>query len=165
MDAYESQSLGWEQEKADHTISFPDNLYRGDACGLKNVGFDSFDSRQKGRMQAIIDLLGLPEDDINKKMDEHQQSKFLSSFVSITSDIRVACYFATNGCKNDGCIYVIKWSPLAKSNTFNTKLIALCDNVTIVGESELVWFSYIDPKYIEDEIMVTPDDCKCLPNP
>jgi hypothetical protein len=139
-------------------------LYRGDKSGMRSMGFDSYESRSRGRTQAMGYVLGLSSDELEKKMEEHAGSKFLSAFVSTTSDIRVACYFATNGCNNAGSIYVITQTSLAKKNTFNKTLITLCDKKTVVGESEWVWFAYIDPKYIVSKMMVMPDDCNCLPN-
>lgn len=148
-----------------HSASVPKQLYRGDKSGLKSVGFRSFEARSLGDKQALADLLKLDHAELEKRMEQHAISPFLSWFVSATSDVRVACYFATNGCKNAGSIYVLMYSSMALYNPFNTTDIVLCDGKTVVKENEWVWFSYVDPKYIIDEHMVTPDDCKCLPNP
>ena len=104
-------------------------------------------------------------EDLEKRMEDHATSHFLSWFVSTTSDIRVACYFATDGCKSSGSIYVLKCSPFARPNPFNTTDITLCDGKTMVEENEWVWLSYVDPLYILDERPVTPADCQALPNP
>ena len=45
-----------------------------------SVGFDSFESRHRGRPQAMAYILGLSSDDIDKKMEDHSVSKFLSGF-------------------------------------------------------------------------------------
>jgi hypothetical protein len=143
----------------------PKVLYRGDKSGLRNVGFRSYQARSLGDKQALTNLLQASPEELEKRMEEHATSKFLSWFVSTSSDIRVACYFATNGCKSDGSIYVLTYSSLALHNPFNTGALAVCDGKTIVTEDEWVWLSYIDPRFILDEHTVTPDDCKCLPNP
>jgi hypothetical protein len=143
----------------------PTELYRGDKPGLKSVGFRSFEAKSQGDQQALAALLDMALDELERRMEEHASSHFLSWFVSTTSDIRVACYFATNGCNNPGSIYVLKSSSLARYNPFNTADISLCDGKTVVKENEWVWFSSIDPQFILDERPVTPDDCKCLPNP
>ncbi len=148
-----------------HDALVPKKLFRGDKSGLKTVGFRSFEAKSQGDQEALAVLLGMDLDELEKRMEDHAASHFLSWFVSTTSDIRVACYFATNGCKNNGSIYVLMDSPLARSNPFNTVDIILCDGKTVVEEKEWVWLSYVDPSYILDELQVTPDDCKCLPNP
>ena len=140
-------------------------LYRGDVSGLKSVGFRSFEAKSQGNDQALAGLLDMDLDELERRMEDHANSRFLSWFVSATSDIRVACYFATNGCKNDGSIYVLTRSPLARANPFDTVEITLCDGKTVVKEMEWVWFSYVDPSYIVAERPVTPADCECLPNP
>jgi hypothetical protein len=148
-----------------HPGSTPPELYRGDKPGLKSVGFRSFEAKSQGDQQALAALLGMELDDLERRMADHAGSHFLSWFVSTTSDIRVACYFATDACKTNGSIYVLMPASLARFNPFNTTDIVLCDGKTVVKENEWVWFSYVDPKYILDERPVTPDDCKCLPNP
>ena len=66
--------------------------------------------------------------------------------------------------KKEGSIYVLTPSLLATYNPFNKTLITLCDNKTIISENQWVWFAGIDPKYIISEMLVTPDDCSCLPD-
>ena len=146
-------------------MSVPAILYRGDKCGLTSVGFESFEAKSRGKTAALKDLLAVDTDELDRRMQNHASSKFLSCFVSTTNDIRVACYFATTGCTNNGCIYVLQNSALARSNPFNAGDLILCDGKTLAKEQEWVWFSYIDPKFILDEIMVSPADCRCLPNP
>lgn len=126
---------------------------------MKAHGFDSFESRLRGRADALKFMLGLADDELDKNMDEHQQSRFLTPFVSSTSDIRVACYFATSGCKTDGSIYVLRVSPLARYNPYNTGLLALCHKSTVVSENEWSWLACIDPSFIVDELPVSPKDC------
>ena len=140
-------------------------LYRGDKCGLKTVGFSSFEAKSRGNTVALKDLLDIDTEELDRRMEKHAASKFLSWFVSTTRDIRVACYFATAGCTSKGCIYVLQESPLARPNPFNAVDIMLCDGKTLTKEDEWVWLSHVEPRYIVDEIMVAPDDCKCLPNP
>lgn len=143
----------------------PLELYRGDKSGLTAVGFRSFEARSQGDDRALMALLGMDLDELERRMEDHAVSPFLSWFVSATSDIRVACYFATDGCQRVGSIYVLRFSPLARHNPFNVADLTLCDGTTVVKESEWVWLSYIDPKFIVDERPVTPDDCRCLGSP
>jgi hypothetical protein len=71
-----------------------DVLYRGDKSGLKLAGFRSFQARSLGDNEALTDLLNASLDELERRMEQLAASKFLSWFVSTTTDIRVACYFA-----------------------------------------------------------------------
>jgi hypothetical protein len=133
------------------TRAMPKELYRGDKSGLKSVGFRSFEAKSQGDRQALAALLKMGLDELERLMEDHASSHFLSWFVSTTSDIRVACYFATDGCKSKGSIYVLRSSSLARYNPFNTLDITLCDEKTVVKENEWVWFSYVDPTDIQNE--------------
>ena len=124
-----------------------ESLYRGDSRGgvawMKSHG-----AREGGHMTALNQTL-LPDQDSVMKKHARDSVTPPSPYISVTSDPRVAEYFATNGGTTPGIVYTLKVKcGRAKQNKFNNLFVPAGTNGKLISEAEWLIPGYIRPSEV-----------------
>jgi len=124
-----------------------ETLYRGDSRGGV-AWMKSHKGRKSGHMTALNETL-LPDQDAIMKQHARDSVTPPSPYISVTSDPRVAEYFATNGGTTSGVVYTLKVKcGRATQNKFNHLAVPAGPNGKLIDEAEWLIPGYIRPSEV-----------------
>ena len=95
---------------------------------------------------AAINQTHLPDQDAVMKQHAHDSVAPPSPYISVTSDPRVAEYFATDGGTSSGVVYTLKVKcGRARQNKFNNLAVPAGPGGKLLSEAEWLIPAYIRP--------------------
>jgi hypothetical protein len=104
---------------------------------------------RSGGYMAAVNQTHLPDQDMLMKQHARDSVTPPSPYISVTSDPRVAEYFATNGGTTSGVVYTLKVKcGRGKQNKFNSLAVPAGPSGKLISEAEWLIPGYIRPSEV-----------------